>query len=328
VWQAVGEEFLQTTGNRPLPGGISAVCFRQQLNDDPYLSHRVKRYLHVNSWLALHLTGEAAFDPGNASFSGLYSTLTDQTWSRRWCDYFEVDLPWLPPVACGSTTVGSLRSGVAAELGVAPGIPVKLGVPDTSSAMLAAEMKAGDLLHEVGTTQVLAALAPSPRPGSRHMTRRLGVGRDFVHVTHNPVGGAALDWMHSLCFREQNAEEFFEKTVQAAKDRASRVLLDPPFLGGDRLEIEAHRAAFRELTLVADRMDLLAAVLQAMVRHHGEAVTALGLGERFEQVFLTGGGADAVRRLIPAYAGAHVHMLEEGSLRGVACLFRQDGRAR
>src|SRR5262245_10021994 len=51
VWAAVGPEFLATTGNRPLPGGITAVCFRQQVNQDPYLLHRVRSYLHVNGWL-------------------------------------------------------------------------------------------------------------------------------------------------------------------------------------------------------------------------------------------------------------------------------------
>src|SRR5262249_32935700 len=48
VWAAVGEEFLATTGNRPLPGGITAVCFRQMLSCDPYLVRRVKHYLHAN----------------------------------------------------------------------------------------------------------------------------------------------------------------------------------------------------------------------------------------------------------------------------------------
>jgi xylulokinase len=322
AWLTVGDEFLQTTGNLPLPGGISAVCFRQQLNDYPYLSHRVKKYLHLNGWLALHLTGQAAFDPGNASFTGLFGTLTDQTWSLRWCDYFEVDLRWLPAVVCGGTTLGALRSGPAAELGVPPGIPLKLGVPDTSSAMLAAGMKTGDLLHEVGTTQVLAAFATSPRPSPRRLTRLFGLGRHFVHVVHNPVGGAALDWMHALCFRDQGAQEFFERTLPLVIDRPTRVLLDPPFLGGDRLEIEAHRAAFRELTVAADRLDLLAAVVQALVRHHREAVKALGLGERFERVFLTGGAAEVVQRLIPEYTSARVHPLVEGSLCGIACLFR------
>src|SRR5206468_12416057 len=35
VWAAVGDEFLASTGNRPVPGGITAVCYRQQLLDDP-----------------------------------------------------------------------------------------------------------------------------------------------------------------------------------------------------------------------------------------------------------------------------------------------------
>ena len=322
VWAAVGAEFLAATGNRPLPGGVTAVCWRQQLAEDPYLSHRVGSYLHVNGWLGLRLTGEKCFDPANACFTGLYGTLTDQRWSPRWCEYFEVEPAWLPPVVCGSTTLGALRSAAAAELGVPAGIPVKLGTADTSSAMLAAGMGPGDLLHTVGTTQVVAALTDSPRPDPRRLTRPLGVGRAFLHVTHNPVGGAALGWLRELCFRDQGEQEFYERTVPAAEKHLTRVTLDPPFLGGDRLEIEAHRAAFRDLTLATDRLELLAAVLEAMRQQHRKALAALGMGEQFRRVILTGGGAEVVRRLIPEYAGAAVQVLEEGALRGVARLFQ------
>jgi xylulokinase len=322
VWQSVGEEFLRTAGNRPLPGGISAVCYKQRVHDDPYLTHEVHSYLHANGWLAFRMTGARAFDRGNASFTGLYGTMTDRQWSPRWCDYFEVDPEWLPPVVSGDATVGTLLAGPAAELGLPAGLPVKLGVADTSSAMLAAGMKQGDLLHVVGTTQVLSVLTTSPRPSPRRLTRQLGAGDDFVHVTHNPVGGVALDWIRQLCFSEQPDDEFYGTTIPAAAGRQTRVLFDPPYLGGDRLEIEAHRAGFRELSLTTERMDLLAALLQALVRHHREAVTALGAGERFDRIFLTGGGAEVVRRLIPEYAAANVHPFEEGSLRGIACLFR------
>jgi xylulokinase len=187
--------------------------------------------------------------------------------------------------------------------------------------MLAADLKAGELLHMVGTTQVLAALTDHPRPGPRRLTRRFGVGRAFVHVTHNPVGGVALDWLHQLCFHEQSPQEFFHQTIPAALERPTRVTLDPPFLGGDRLEIEAHRAAFRDLTLTTDRMDLLAALLTAMQRRHRQALVELGLGERFRRIVLSGGAAEVIHRLIPEYAGATVHMLDEGSLRGVARLW-------
>jgi sugar (pentulose or hexulose) kinase len=188
--------------------------------------------------------------------------------------------------------------------------------------MLAAGVRRGDLMHEVGTTQVLAALADRPRPAPERLTRLLGVGADYVHVTHNPVGGAALEWMHKLCFHDQPAEKFFRETIPEARRHKTRVTLDPPYLGGDRLEIEAHRAAFRGLTVTTDRLDLLAALLEAMVRHHLRAVADLGVGERFERVFLTGGGADVVRQLVPEYATADVREFEEGSLLGVASLFR------
>lgn len=322
VWATVGQEFLATTGNRPLPGGMSVISYRHQLNVDPYLCHDVKSYLHVNGWLALRMTGERAFDPANASFTGLFGTMTDRQWSQRWCDYFEVDRDWLPPVLDGSATVGTLRSGPAAELGVTAGIPLKLGTADTSCAMLAAAMKPGDLLHSVGTTQVLAVLTDRPRPSPRKLTRLFGVGTGYVQVAHNPVGGAALDWMRQLCFRDQTDKEFYEQTLPAARQHKTRVLLDPPFLGGDRLEIEAHRAAFRDLTLAADRMDLLAAVLEAMVQRERETMQALGVEAVGRRVILTGGGAEVVHRLMPEYASAKVEMLEEGSLRGVARLFQ------
>ena len=167
---------------------------------------------------------------------------------------------------------------------MASGLPVKLGTADTSSAMLAAGIGEGDLLHAVGTTQVLAIVTQNPRPSPERLTRQLGVGDDFIQVTHNPVGGVALDWLHGLCFRDQTATEFYARSIPEMRRRASTVCLDPPFLGGDRLEIEAHRAAFRDLTLATDRLDLLAAILEAMVQKHRDAVAALGVGGSFKRI--------------------------------------------
>jgi sugar (pentulose or hexulose) kinase len=322
VWAAVGPEFLATTGNRPLPGGISAVCLRHMLTLDPYLLHGIRSYLHANSWLGFHMTGQKAFDPANASFTGLFNTMTDRAWSRRWCDYFEVDVSWLPPVIGGDVTLGTIRAEVAAELGVPAGVPCKLGTADTSSAALAAGMEPSDLLHELGTTQILAALVDKPTPAPARLTRLFGVGDSYLQVTHNPVGGVALDWLHELCFRDQTKAEFFGATISAALKRSTRITLDPPFLGGDRLEIEAHRAAFRDLELTTDRIDLLAALLGAMVRRHRDALAALGQGTSFRRIFVTGGGAELIRRLLPEYQAANVHEIEEGSLVGVARLWQ------
>lgn len=322
LWTEQGEEFLQTIGNRPLPGGVSALCYAQQVRESPQLRQQVRHYLHANGWLALKLTGERAFDRGNACFTGLFDTMTQQQWSPRWCAYFEVEPQWLPRVVCGTTTLGGLRAEIAADWGLPSGLPVKLGTADTSSAMLAAGMQSGDLLHSVGTTQVLATFVAQPKPDPRRLTRLLGVGDSFIYVAHNPVGGAALGWLHQLAFRDQTKEEFFSKTISLAWQRRTEVRLAPPFLGGDRLEIEARRAAFVDLTLGTDRLDLLSAVLLAMSEGHREALRAI---ERHEgdlgRIFLTGGGAEVLRLLLPEYAGERVQRIDEAALRGVARLF-------
>src|SRR5262249_49351477 len=154
--------------------------------------------------------------------------------------------------------------------------------------------------------------------------RHLGVGRAFLHATCNPLGGAALDWLHRLCFRDQSETEFFERTIPAACARPTRVTLDPAYLGDDRLEIEAHRAAFRDLTLTTDRRDLLAALLAALRRKHREALAALGVGERLGRIYLVGDRAKVLQQLLPEYDGAVVQRLDEGSLCGVAKLFEQE----
>lgn len=322
VWAAVGQEFLEATGSRPLPGGISAICWRQQLHEDPYLKRKVKHYLHLNGWLGLRMTGERAFDRANASLSGLFGTTTDRRWSPRWCEYFLIDPGWLPPVVCGSTTLGSLRARAAAELGVAAGLPVKLGGTTISSAMLAAGLGPGDLLQIVGSPGVLAGMTDTPKPNATRLTSLVGLGKAFMHVAFNPLGAAALDWLRRLCFQEQSDREFHEQTIPAAQDRSARATLDPPFLDGDRLEIEAHRAAFRDLTLASDRLDLLAALIEALRRRQRQAIVDLGLGERFQRVVVTGDGQEAVRHLLPAYPVERVQSIDEASLRGAAQWFR------
>ena len=322
TWAGFGKAFLNEVGTRPLPGGISAVSFAQQVRATPGLRECVRKYLHLNGWLGLRLTGRDAFDPANASFTGLFGTCTDHAWSARWCGYFGVDPAWLPEVVDGRAVLGQLRDEVAAAWGLKPGTPVKFGTADTSSAMLAARIGPGDLLHSVGTTQVLAVVTDKPAPDARRLTRLLGVGDRYAVVTHNPVGGAALAWMHRLCFHDQPDDEFFGKTVFACDGRKTDVTLDPPYLGGDRLEIEPRLAHFTHLSADDTREDLLFAVLEAMRRGHRAALAGLGVDPAgIKRVVLTGGGAEVVRKVLPEYQDAAIEVIDEASLRGVARLW-------
>ena len=315
----VGEEFAATTGNRPLPGLISAISWRQHHSAKPYLSHDVHSYLHVNGWLGFHMTGVKAFDPTNASLTGLFNTVADPAWSQRWCDYFEVDRAWLPEVIDADATVGTLRAAIAAELGVPAGIPAKLGTGEIGAMMLAANLSAEDLLYIPGTTETFAVVTERPTPGPRRLTYRLGVGSRFVQLAHNPIGDAALEWIRTLCFQDQSDEEFMSKTIPAARRRATRVSFDPPFLAGDPLEIEAHRAAFRDLELSSERMDLLAAFLREMERRRREALLNLGVSSPIRCLVLAGKASMS----LPEIQTDRIETMEDGTLRGIGRLFTQ-----
>jgi hypothetical protein len=109
--------------------------------------------------------------------------------------------------------------------------------------------------------------------------------------------------------------------VPAALGRPTRVSLDPPFLGGDPLEIDARRAAFRDLTVATDRLDLLAAVLDTTRRRHTDALRVLGRDGRVRRVVYAGTGADLARRFLVVNAAAQTEVIQDASLLGVARLF-------
>jgi xylulokinase len=332
------DAFLQHACNPPLPGGLSAFSAAKQLELCPEIRPRLRWLTHLNSWIAWRLTGEWAIDPAGACFTGLY-TARENRWSDEWCEYFSLSPSWLPHVVSGDETLGGLRDSWACAWGLPSGLPVKLGTADTSSAMLAADMNEADLLHSVGTTQVLAAFADPPSPHEKRLCRPLGVGTRFIHVTHNPVGGEALSWLFDLCYAagqdpdsaeyRQARRDYFDRIVKhQALHHQTSVRLDPPFLGGDRLEIEERAAAFVGLRLHVRPLDLLAAVLQGMREGHTSAYRHLGVDRPWRRIILTGGGADIVRLLdLPEYRGVPIEFLDEGSLRGVARLFYPTGQA-
>ena len=101
-----------------------------------------------------------------------------------------------------------------------------------------------------------AVLTDAPKPSPHCLTFRLGVGPRFVRVAFNPLGERAVEWLRKLCFRELTEQEFFGKVVPEARQRSTRVSLDPPFLATDCLAIEASRASSRPTSVRVARHTL------------------------------------------------------------------------
>ncbi|MBC7227971.1 MAG: class II aldolase/adducin family protein, partial [Thermoflexales bacterium] len=158
--------------------------------------------LTVGDWVAYRLCGEAATD-----FSHAGETMLLDVARREWMTDFlaELGLPasLLLPLRPAGTLLGRLTPSAAADLGLAPGIPVAVGGADTQCALLAlGAVGPGDVGIVAGTTGPVQGVADRPilDPEGRLWTRpHLMADRWVVESNAGPLGDA-LDWLAELLF--------------------------------------------------------------------------------------------------------------------------------
>ena len=126
--------------------------------------------------LGYWLTGEVGAERTNASTTGLLDVRTG-AWSSELAS--RLQLPWsiLPPLRDAGSVVGPLRAEVAADLGLAPDVPVvAVGSHDTASAVVGRPRGLGHLLRLHLLGHVVAR-----RPRARRAGAHRGGPRGRLH---------------------------------------------------------------------------------------------------------------------------------------------------
>jgi xylulokinase len=181
---------------------------------------RVELVGHLNTFIHRQMTGARVIDSSNASFTGLYETTTLSGWSDELCDAVDVSAKLLPEVHEANRIAGHVTAAGARRFGVKEGTPVLVGLIDTSSAMLLAGVRRGQLMNTCGSTDVLAVMTDRPRPHERLLTRALGVGRWWMSVGTIAASGSALDWCRRTFFSDCSESQFWRLVADAARDGA------------------------------------------------------------------------------------------------------------
>ncbi len=211
---------LKLAGNRPFPGGISSTTWGWFARHEPSLLRKADLVGHLTTFLHRTLTGARVTDPSNASFMGVYSTLTLKGWNEELCDAISADRRLLPEILDGNQIAGTVSVAAARRFGLTQGTPVLTGILDTSSALLLRGTRAGQMLNVCGSTDVLALCTEHPRPNDKLLTRAVGIGRAWMQVStiaaagsasHGQIGNCLLiyrriDFTHSCATREETAE--------------------------------------------------------------------------------------------------------------------------
>lgn len=168
------EAAIAATGNRAAPSTFVAVAAPYLVDHDPQTHSRMHTLGMAGTWLGALLTGEVAVDPTQASYTGIYDTISpERGWIQETVDLLGIDERVLPPVRQCMEILGSVTTRAAEEFGLPAGIPVTVGSADTPAASYALGTRPGEKpFFIIGTTHVINSCLASPDIRATALQRR------------------------------------------------------------------------------------------------------------------------------------------------------------
>ncbi|HEY2965652.1 MAG TPA: xylulokinase [Actinomycetota bacterium] len=325
ITEAVGERRLvEITGN-PALTGFQAPKVLWLRDEEPDAYARVEHVLLPKDYIRHRLAGEFATDASDAAGT-LFLDLDRRTWSGEVLHALGVPGEWLPPVFESPETAGLLRANVAAELGLATGIPIAAGGGDNAAAAIGTAITRDGLMSSsIGTSGVLFAHADTPAvdPSGRiHAFCHAVPGRYCLLAVTLSAGGSLRWW------RDVTGLDYGSLVAEAASIPAgAEGLLFLPYLTGERtphLDPRA-RGVFLGLTARHTRGHMTRALMEGVLFSLRDGLEIMReLEIRPKEIRATGGGASAPLwlQLQADVYGLPVHRLqiEEGAAYGAALL--------
>lgn len=321
---------VRKIGNVPVPGGISMTSLAWMLK---HLNKSEQKQItgigHLSSWLSWELTGNNVMDYSHGSFTGLMNIQT-----KRWYNPVvnKVGLPasWLPRLQDAGDVAGKVNTSAAKAYGLPENAIVLSGIIDTSAAILKSPLKAGTLIHSMGSTDVLAMVTDKPVNCSECLTRHLGTDRigksHYLAVVTMAAGGSLLNWTHNMFFGELSDTEFYKIVSQTMRSilngKVATELSIKPHLAGSRLSVSQPTGTISGLSLNHNRQDILIGILSAYREQmtHGLKVLT-NIKRPRNEVFVTGGGSKLGKLLHTDWPARFTYQkLNEGNLDGLALL--------
>lgn len=311
--------FVERHGMMPLPSGHDNVAHAHVLQTrHPAAYADAAALVEPMDYLTARLSGRVT-----ATQSTVFGQLVcdNRTWGATEFDdelvaATHLDPSKLAPLVPMNSVVGEVQPSIAAELGIAAGIPVIAGTIDSiTSAVGTGALGPADGSVIIGTTSVMVSHIPEHR-GDIH-AGLLAVpsplpGMYYV-MAENGVGGRAFEWARHLFGYGDDVEAAL---VDAAAVEADGVQFLPWLIGSNAPQPNDDvRAAYVGLGLQHDRRHVMRATLEGIalnlgwLRPHVEGF----VGNEFPFLRFGGGGAQSPlwAQLLADATGRPVHRLAE-----------------
>lgn len=272
--------------------------------NEPRVYERAAQFLLPGSYLAHHLTGEAAVDYSNAS-STLLLDVRSKQWSPEMCAVFKIDAGTLAPIGAASAVLGTLRPAAAQELGLSPETRVMIGSGDEHAACVGAGVLLPGIVGDiVGTAEPVCAASDTLGFDETRLVESHCHADENQWLLENPgfVSGGNLRWYRDqfglaeeLAGKERGTTAyrlFDEGALKIAAGSDGLIFL--PCLMGAMAPTwnDTARGTFMGFTLAHTRAHFARSIMEGSayaVRDITDRFTAMGVPSR--ELRVMGGGA-------------------------------------
>ena len=271
----------------------------------PQIYEKIYCFGHINTLVAVRMTGNFAIDYSNASYTSLFETGGGYRWSDELCGKIGIPKEKLPPLMKSHEIVGELMAEDLIGVGIPKGTPVVIGGGDTACASLATGViRSGDVCESVGTTNVLTVCVTEPKFDRAFINRCHVVEDAWIYQGALSHTGASLRWMRDeFCQDLKMAAEAFHDNVYDLMTGMADIHSEPgaggivflPYMLGERSPVwdPYARGVFFGVSLNSRKDDFIRAVLEGaayglrQLCELAEQVT----GEPIREFCAIGGGA-------------------------------------
>jgi L-fuculokinase len=277
--------------------GVQAYPFNTIYKLAWLLRHRPKAVGRAQAWLFIsnlfqhRMTGVLASDATMAGTSML-TDLGTRTFSPATLGALGIDPNLFPRQVEAGTVVGELRPATAAELGLAPGLPVVSAGHDTQFALYGSGAKENEPVLSSGTWEILMARTRGMAKLESLQPQGVTVEFDAEPGLCDPgvmwIASGLVEWLRRLAFGDLVGDTAYEAMI--AEGAAAG-----PGSGGLRFsgDAMASQGTFSGLALGTTRGQMARAIFEHLAQRTRAALALLegAGGFRAESIRCVGGGS-------------------------------------
>lgn len=290
----IGKDVLEKYTANIAYAGFTAPKILWVKKHEPENFAKICKIMLPKDYLAYRLSGTFATDYSDAS-GMLLLDVANKCWSKEMCDICGISEDQLPKLFESYDKIGTLKSGIAAELGLPEGIVVAAGGGDNAaSAVGTGTVGEGKCNISLGTSGTLFISSERFVPTNGHTALHSFAHSDgHFHLMGCMLSAASCNkwWNEEILHTSDYAAEQADITDEKLGENHVFYL---PYLMGERspLNDPLARGTFAGMTMDTTRSDMTQAVLEGVIFGLRDSLeVAKSLGIQVDKSTIVGGGA-------------------------------------